>query len=500
MLISIFRNNILVTQVRPDNNSEYTCKKELQDRIRLSFRSDTFIELKIGDFIIYEKNGLQYYLNEQPRVLSKPREYSYECYFETGIHEFQKVKVFLETPKVGGGSYLDYRFPLTGTAQTFLQFIVNVLNNAGGNYTVGDYEETASYTIDFNNWNVYETIQVLAQKIGFNWYLEGGVLNFKARENQTTHVFQVGMKNGFESLTRMRLNNTSLFTVVYGYGSTKNLPPRTNTGGATYDGPTLTENRLAFVGVGGESKLTKNIDLYGVRETVVEFDDIFPEFTGTVTDVIDTHTFTDQTIDFDINNYLLEGITAKVTFLDGRLVGQTFSIAYDHDSFQITLTPVTDPSGQYPNTSIIMETGDTYKIFDIAFPESYIATAMTRLQTRTEEHLDDVSTPQEQYEAKVDKDYLRSRGLHLYVGDVIRVVSTKFNLDQFFEINEIVQKITDPYQYTIKFGDVLPINLANLFRLSIFSVQQEIQNITNNSVTNNQIQNIEGDTVEWEQL
>ena len=498
MQYSIFRNNTLIVSVPPDDSSELSQKKQSEDIVRLNFRLDSYVIFQIGDYINYGTS--KYVLNKLPRVIETPFNYQYECIFEGTLHELRKTKVFLQTPK-SVGFYKDYKFPLTGTAATFLEFIVSNLNRTGSGYTVGSAKETNSKTIEFNNWNAFEAISQLSTELSFGWYIENKKLHFTDRAINTAYVFQVGRHAGFVNLTRNRVDSENIQTVVYGYGSTKNLPPRSAEQGITYDSELLIENRLSFSGVNEESKLQNNIANFGIIETVKEFD-IMPERVGIVSAISeDLNSFFDSSIDFDINSYLIAGIEPKLTFLTGKLINLSFGITYDNSLKKITLTPYYDSSGSYPNSLISIGIGDTYILTDISMPQSYIDAAKVRLQQATQDYLDMYSKNLELYEAEVDSYFLEKNNLSLNLGDVIRVISTVFGIDNGYEIKELVRNLNNPFQCTIKFGDVLSKSLVNALKNINFTTQNSIYTSTKNIVNtvNNTTIN-QGETVAWQSL
>jgi len=493
MIYSIFRNSILVVQVKPDNTSELSQKRESEDVIRLNFTLNTLADIRIGDYIVFEKTGQIYTINKLPRVIERPKNYRYECIFEGQIHELKKTKIFLTTNKTIG-AYKDYKFPLTGNAKIFLDFIVS---NLGGSYTAGIYKETNTITVDFNNWNAFEAITEISKQLGFSWYLEGNVLNFDSKTPNAAYSFQIGRFLGLTDLTRLRVDNEEIETVVYGYGSTKNLPPRTAETGQTYDSDLLTENRLCFDGVNGESYLEKNVDTFGRIESIQEFD-IFPERVGTVSSVdsTDLRIFFDNDIDFDIELQKLSGLTPKIKFLSGSCLGLTFNIAFDYTLKRFTVDFYTDESGQYPNEIIKIQPGDTYTIFDIIMPTSYITNAKTRLQDATQAYLDTSSQLKELYEGNPDPYVIESNNIQLYIGDWIRIVSATFKIDKVYEINELTQNINDPHIYIIKFGNVIPRSLLSLLKQNNFAVQQQINTVQNNVYNTTNV----GQDLQWQNL
>lgn len=501
MIYSIFRNSELVVSVKPSESSELVQKKQSEDFIRLNFTLEYFVDIQIGDYVTYSQTQQTYYINKKPKVTESPKDFRYECIFEGSIHELKKTKVFLQTVKEGGGYYIDYKFPLTGNAQTFLAFIVDNLNRTGFGYTIGKYKTTGTTTVEFNNWSVFDACVQLSSQLGFDWYLNGKEVNFDEKGYQTAYVFQVGRKRGFSALTRTRVENANLETVVYGYGLTTNLPPRIAEEGITYDSPLLTENRLAFSGVDGESKLEANVDLYGIIEAVKEFD-IKPERMSEVTaiDSEDVLVWYDNTIEFDVEQQKLSGITPKVSFLDGQLIGLTFEIAYDHVTKKVTMDTYDDETGSYPNSVIKPAVGDSYVFVDIIMPETYIQEAQERLEAATQEYLDNQSDALDLYEGQLDASFIEENNIKLSLGDVIRVVSGIFLIDKLYEIKELTQNIVEPTRYSIKFGNILPKSLLALLKQIQFNNEQSIYNIQKTSLTTNQITNITEQNIEWETL
>lgn len=489
-----------VLAVEPLNNSELSQKKQQEDIVRLNFILTAFVDLKIGDYMSIPGTTILYTLNKKPSVVESPNNYQYECIFEGGLHELVKTKAILTTVKLEGGFYTDYQFPLTGTIQSFLSFIVGNLNRTGAGYSAGTFKESTSQTIQFNNWNIFEAITALSEQLNFSWYLAGKVLHFKAKDYESPHVFQVGQKMGFVSLTRTRVESETVETVVYGYGSTLNLPLRSE-----YDSPLLTENRLFFEGTDGESKLTNNVNNYGIIESVQVFDEIKPEFNGSITAIgANINTFIDSSIDFDLNDYLLEGTKPKVYFLSGTLLGLTFNISFNNTSKSILLDNLSNDSGEYPNTTIKPAVGDFYIFIDTTLPNEYISAAELRLKAKIQEYVNEQSTPKELYSAKADEEFIQRLNISLTISDLIRVVSPTFQIDNLYEIKELTKNINNPYLYALKFGDIIPKSLLATLALNNFKTEQSILNIQNNTYTTNQannqtINNI-GTEVAWETL
>ena len=509
MEVVIYRAGAVVAKVKPDDSSELLQTKQLTDTVTLNFRLTAPVQLRVGDYIIFDKRGIQgsgdippsvkYTLRKPHKRTDSPSDYRYECVFEGEMHMLENTVCLLTTNKADGSHYTDYKFPLTGNAKTFLSFIVGNLNRTGSGYSVGGYKDTATITAEFNRWTVAEALAYLSENLGISWRIENGTLHFDDVQNSSALTLQLGRLGGLVSVTRDRVASKNIETVVWGYGSTDNLPPRSAASGATYDSTVLSENRLAFVGDGGESKLSKNTGIYGVREIVKEFDSIKPEYTGSVTGLnsTDVMQFTDTNVPFDINSYLLAGINPKITFLDGLCIGFTFGITYQASTSTYLLQAYADESGSYPSDLIKPAIGDTYKLFDIAFPEVYITDAQERLRQATQDYLDTASRPLEAYSAVLDERFMQASGETLYIGDYIRISVPSFGVDGIFEIKELSQKIAEPYKYQIKFGDILPINLITQLKMRNFTVNNAIYNVNRSQITSNNVTSIIGDTLVW---
>ena len=489
MYYTIFRNNIKIAEVKPLDSSELSQQKQLEDLINLNFESDLYYDLKIGDYIVFPKTQQKYYLNKLPTVTEKGN-YEYNCVFEGSIHRLKNTKCLLAN---------DYNFPLTGNAKTFLQFIVENLNRNGGNYIVGIYKNTTDLTVEFANWNCFEAVNKLSELLDFEWYLEGNVLNFDRKDNKTTYVLHTGLKVGFTELVRTTVESSEISTVVYGYGSTDNLPPRVGEG-LTYNSPLLTENRLFFSGVNGESKLEKNTDKFGEIESIQIFEDIKPERTGLVTSVDseNSRVFYDSGIDFDVESQKMEGIKPKIKFISGKLIGLEFNISYDHSAKRITLDIFTDESGSYPNETIKPEIGDEYKMYDLIMPQLYITDATNRLIEATQTYLNNHSKSMVIYEGKIDNEFIQANNIVLNIGDTVRVVSGVFGIDEYYEIKGLTQSITKPDEYSIQFGDILPKSLFSILAETNFNTTQSIYNVSSNQITTNNVTNIVGDDISWQ--
>ena len=128
------------------------------------------------------------------------------------------------------------------------------------------------------------------------------------------------------------------------------------------------------------------------------FDDVYPHREGVVTSIVDNdiQKFSDSTLDFDVNEQLIDGVVAKITFNTGYLAGYEFEItSYSRSSKQFTLISYEDSNGLIlPNDNLKIQTGDKYVIHDIEMPQSYISNAETELRQKAQDYLNENSLSQ----------------------------------------------------------------------------------------------------------
>lgn len=205
--------------------------------------------------------------------------------------------------------------------------------------------------------------------------------------------------------------------------------------------------------------LEKNVNEYGLFEATKIFDEVYPHRTGTITGVngSDPLEFTDSGIDFDVNDYLLPGLTAKVAFNSGQLSGYSFDIrSYDNSLKKFILNKNKDETNlDIPSVDFAPAIGDKYVLLDITLPQSYIDAAEAELMTKAQEYLDLMSQPQLSYRLIFDPVYLKEKMYSLYLGLLITIKDSELQVDKKIRIVSIQRNIVNEYQYTIEVSDII---------------------------------------------
>jgi len=389
-------------------------------------------------------------------------------------------------------------FSLVGNLETFIDLIITNMNREHPGWAKGTCDQTnTNYKLlNFSKANCMQVLQSLCDEFegefyfDFDLYFIGGaelpyiaadsaVIGYKpAAEaeheyrpaeaitiyytkkdicftnkagSDTGLTFQY--HQGLRNIQRTTLSEKNIITRLYAFGSRKNLA-------IDYRDHST---RLKFVD-GVNSYLEKNVDKYGVIEHTEIFEDIYPHREGTISEVdgADITKFSDSGMDFDLNDYLLPGVTAKLHFNSGNLGGYEFEVAsYIHNTTkQFTIIIFTDEQGyEMPNDTLKPAVGDKYVLLDIKMPQSYIDTAEAALQAKAQTYLDDNCEPRVTYILTPDPRYFKTHFINLEAGDFITIQDTDLSIDVMTRIVELTKSVANEYKYTLKLSDHLEVQL-----------------------------------------
>ena len=231
-------------------------------------------------------------------------------------------------------------------------------------------------------------------------------------------------------------------------------------GEAWYDALQIERGDDASPYVSGTANyLERNVDRYGVIEHTLTCDDIFPTRTGTISGVdgVNPLIFSDSGMDFDVNDYLISGMTAKVHFQSGALAGYEFDVeTYTAVTKTFQIITYTDAAGtDFPNATLKPAPGDTYVLLDIKLPTSYIDTAENSLLDRGLAYIQENSEPRVSYQLTPDPRYFKTHGIVLNIGDEITVDDEDLNTSVGVRIVELSQSLIRPYEYDLTLSNEL---------------------------------------------
>lgn len=466
-----------------DARTILTKKLMNEDKIVSQFIYDSVIPIELGDYI--EFNSKKYYVNQEPNIQKiRNKTFKYTITFESVLYDLYN-KLFLSIDGLSDFAY-------TGDASDMLALVVSNINEITSGWAVGTVDSSETKTVTFTNEKCRTALTKIAQLYNFEFEIIGKTINLKeAIGNSTSYTFEYGRGEGLYSIERRPVQSKAVYTKVFGFGSTRNL---------SYDYRER-QKRLVFE----ERFLLKNESLYGIREAHYTNEDIFPQRTGTLTAVNNVFNddgwdanagyVEDSSIDFDLDEQLLEGIIAKIVFKTGDLAGSQFEIwNYEDSNKRIYFNLYGDTDGYVsPNIDSKPQVGDTYTLVDIKMPQDYIDAAELKLKEETQRYIDENSVPKTLYIVKIDSKYAKENAISIDAGDLVTVVDVHLGIDQQIRISQVSYPLTNPYEISAIIADFVPYTLQEaiasktiLSSKAISYIQNQINQVVNTkNITNN---------------
>lgn len=345
------------------------------DILTLSLTSYECVRLEPGDFV--EFLGARFWLVEAytPKQASTV-EWQYNVKFY-GTQSIVRQALMLSSENVPLEAY-------TAPAREQLAMVVKNLNRWMGNITdwkVGDCISTENLVIDYSGGTyVNEALNKISDAVGegAEWWMEGMTVNLSRCEHD--EPIDLGYDNGLLSIERDNADNVKFFTRLFPVGSTKNIDPE-KYGHSRLQLPT------------GDKYVERNTEEFGVIEhyEAEAFEKIFPRRTGHVSVVsseqaknddgteFTVYYFTDESLNFNPNDYEIGGLVKHVVFQDGELAGRDFEVNYNASTkrFEIITTFPYDDDTQVPGGLLVPKTGDAYILYNIRMPDEYYPAAET---------------------------------------------------------------------------------------------------------------------------
>lgn len=426
--LQILRAGITVTTIKVDDTAVYSRQLMGEHRITVEFTVPQPVDIQISDYIVWKGNN--FYVNIAPnvvRVAKNRLEYSV-------IFEALDYSLYNKIMKDEG----DSRFSYFGTPEDHLLLLVENLNVYDTGWTVGNVEDIAPTTVQYEDITCREALLNMANTFGLEYVIEGKFISLLKRFEIPSNVtLSYGKGNGLYQLERQRVEDRGVITKLDVWGGAKNLP-------LDYRGGlrALTiEDRF----------ITQNTALYGIREGVIRFENIFPSRTGIINGINENNPreIIDSSLDFDINDQLLGGTVAKIVFKSGALAGYEFEITeYNHTLKRITFKQIDDNGNILPDEISRPEIGDTYTLVDIMMPQSYIIQAEADLLEAAQEYLASRSFPAVTYSFDCDEKYMRDNNVDIVFGQKIRVLDNELDLDVSLRVTGISYPLSVPSRIT----------------------------------------------------
>lgn len=498
------------------------------DYISIKIVSSEWLSFAKGDKIIVGGNEYSIRATTTREIVSEGY-YNYEPVFYGVMYDLMKT-IYRNCDKYGKSD--KSTFDLTYTIKEFVQVIIyNLERDYPGvwKFDEDNCPETEAKTIQFSGVNCLQALQTLCNSEQFN-------LEFQITQDngiRTIHIgkfgkrinppsgadfFEWGKGNGLYNLKEQKIDDKAIITRLWVEGGTTNIRSdyrgyaerlqlpmqRMNQYDHTLADGTVVKANTEMIGISDERKrYIENAELrdkIGSEEDVKTYDNIYPKRTGKVTAVVadDICAFVDDTMDFDLNKkddkgtvYLVNGVSAKITFTSGRLAGQQFELnakgGYDDKTKTFKIIPFTDNRGltipsEETKNSFFIEVGNTYKITDIYLPEQYEKRAEEDLWYAGSDDFKDASQVKAQYALTFDRLYfLQSLSSDtdtsvFAVGDYVPVKDTRFGIEKTMRIQKITRNLLLEHDYQITLADSTAISIQTQTVLTVIDHENVINN------------------------
>ena len=279
--------------------------------------------MKINDYILVD--GFKYKIRHNEKITKKETSLGleYSVVFYSRIYDLMDIEFFLlGTPSRKKNT--DY---YTGTARQWLELIITNMARSGVTWNMGTCIDSRSVTLSFKDKKCGTLLDELVKELDTEyWSYDTTVSIGKCEYPSNGLVLGQGEGMGFTELSISAVDDSPPITVLFPYGSDKNLG---NDYGSDY---LLLPDGVLY--------MEKNVDKYGRIEKSKQFDHIYPPGIFTVTEKIDNYTLRASGIDFDLSDCLLDDVEVIVTFQDGGLAGYDLSVvdsSWDNANKQLKL-------------------------------------------------------------------------------------------------------------------------------------------------------------------
>lgn len=478
------------------------------DTVTLEVVSTFLIDFEKGDKIKIDSDWYTIRTTVD-RTKNSEDQYNYSITLYGCIYDLMKV-MFRDTDVNGRSTSLT--FDLTYSIKDFVKVIIyNMNRDYPGEWVFDDKDcpDTEPKTVSFSCQNCLQTLQneckdfdvdfqITTDKDGIH-HIKIGKFGSVVTPPNGEKYFQWGRGHGLFTLVEGKVDDKAIITRMYGEGGTNNIPTayrnyserlqlpypqRLNKHDHKLSDGTVVKAKTMQIGCTDDNKryiedaaLSKKI---GVEEDAIQNDDIYPRRTGKVTALgDDVYTFMDDTMDFDLKasnsngtTYLIDGTSAKITFITGRLAGREFELHdYDHSAKKFILKPYKDARGLvFPTsntTAFQIREGDQYKITDIIMPDSYIEDAEEDLWFYVYDKFLQAKQARAQYALTFSRSYFienmpkDSDSCLFTPGDYVPIKDERFNLEKNIRIQKVERNLLLRHDYTLTISDTATISIIN---------------------------------------
>ena len=470
--MEIKRENTVVCDVYLKDNS-YTVEEIMGEHtLTLNFLSRNVVELQINDYIDFE--GTKYKIRHNEKVTKRETSlgWEYTVQFYSSRYDLLDVEFFLHGIPERKKNF-DY---YTGTARDWLSLFVKNMNRIGSDWVAGSCIESRMITLSFKDKKVGAVLDELIKELDTEYWISGQTMNIGKREYSSGGlVLAQGEGMGFTELEVSAVDDAPPVTVLYPYGSDKNL------------GPDYGTDYLLLPG--GRLSIEKNVEKYGRIEKSMQFDHIYPKGEFAVTEKIDDYTLKSN-IDFNLTDCLLDGVEVIVTFQDGGLAGYDLAIiedSWDNGLKQFKLKQNDQENALKVPGDIHFSVGDKFILTGLKMPQSYRDNASLQLQEEAQAWLDGKCEKRIQLRGKCDEILFRLQNIFIACGQMVGAYSEQLDIDREIRVTKVKRYIekdgTPSYRCELTLSDFLESNGFKDLVDDVNKVPDKIEERHNNALS-----------------
>ncbi|WP_289833982.1 hypothetical protein [Parabacteroides goldsteinii] len=444
--MKIKRGSTVLCDAYLKNNSFTVDEIMGEQTLTLNFLSRDVIDFEVGDYV--ECEGERYKIRYKEKVTKREKSlgWEYNIPFYSSKYDLEDVVFFLN----GKPEYKKNFDSYTGTARQILELIVKNMNREDSGWKVGSCIESRPITISFKDKSVGNVLDDTVKQIDTEYWISQKTVSIGKRKYDSNGlVLGQGEGLGFTELEVSSVDEERPTTVIYPYGSDKNLGPDY---GADY-----------LMLPGGLKEMSKNTDKYGrLGQKKIQFDHIFPKGEFLVTTKIDDLTLQASGIDFNLKDCLLDEVEAIVTFQDGGLAGYDLAIvkeSVDDKIKQFKLKENKEENALTVPGDINFAVGDKFILTGIKMPQVYIDNASSQLAEEAQTWLDEHCEKRIQLRGKCDEVLFRQMNLFIACGQMVGVYSDQLKIDREIRVTKVKRYIENDdkpaYRYELTLSDFL---------------------------------------------
>lgn len=392
-MILHFNNTTL--EVQPNDSSYRYRSLMAKPQLVLKFSLPRYVEIPVGAYCDYM--GERYFLNAPQNIKKQgTRHIEYTLNMGTRQDNMALYKMRNSVDK-------RLKYSMCAKPHEFIAEIVANLNerDGAGVWSVGTCIDANEKTIEFNHTNIDSALSQVAETFETEWEIVDTTIHLHKVEYYKSDPLPLsyGKGNGFmPGVGRTTPSNELPIKRLYVQGGDRNIDrseygapelllPKSQSLG--YDGTHFSDEQGYNANIGhiytsdanGYYIERSDVISDAVKEDSLDCSEHYPSRIGKVTSVIavkpakNFYDFIDNTIpaDLNINDYIIEGETPTIVFQSGMLAGEKeFEFKYKHSERRFEIVPQEIDGQTMPNATFIPAVNDTYAIFGIMLPSSYI--------------------------------------------------------------------------------------------------------------------------------